>query len=287
MAVTTEIKSYVNSLLRHINIKVDSLTAERSEAARLNNLNQTGHFERAIFPSYPDFDSRNVLSLLQELQLYKTRFDDFEDIGRNDVRYTFHNEYFASPDAEILYAIIRKVSPRSVVEVGSGYSTKIIRQAILDGGLKTTLISVDPQPRTGVEQFSDTLHRKPVETLGGSGLFESLKKDDIVFIDSSHEVKTGNDVIFLYLNVLPGLQPGVLVHIHDVFLPYDYPQEWVIDEKREWNEQYLVQALLTFSSGFDVLWPGYFLQRTMPGFPQHFPHLNGNTAKSLWLMKKA
>src|SRR5207249_3221505 len=159
----------------------------------------------------------------------------------------YDSDYFSSPDAEVLYAIVRRFQPQTILEVGCGDSTKIMRQAILDGRLKARLISVDPRPRTEISGVADKLYRDPVETVRNPELFQSLQPRDVLFIDSSHEIKMGNDVVFLYLNLIPKLPPGVLIHVHDVFLPYEYPREWIMERKWEWNEQYLVQSLLSFS----------------------------------------
>ena len=99
---------------------------------------------------------------------------------------------------------------------------------------------------------------------------ETLKCNDILFIDSSHQIRIGNDVVKLLLDIIPALKKGVLVHFHDIFLPYDYPRQWIIDNRWEWNEQYLVQAMLQGSVEFEVLWPGHFLQRTFPNFANLF-----------------
>ena len=88
--------------------------------------------------------------------------------------------------------------------------------------------------------------------------FTSLEPGDLLFIDSSHVCKTGSDVNYLYLQVLPQLKPGVRIHIHDIFLPQEYLKEWVLDENRSWNEQYLLQAMLMFSTGFKVLFGNFY-----------------------------
>ena len=185
----------------------------------------------------------------------------------------------------MLYTIVREFQPQRVVEVGSGHSTKICRQAAMDASLKTRIVSIDPFPRQDVGTLADEIHRVEAERLQDLQAFKSLAENDILFIDSSHVIKTGNDVVFLYLKVIPELAPGVLIHIHDIFLPFDYPEDWVVEMRWEWNEQYLVQALLTFSKQFEVLWPGYFLQRTQPDFGCYFPHMNSQRAGSLWLRK--
>lgn len=113
----------------------------------------------------------------------------------------------------------------------------------------------------------------------------TLEPGDFLFIDSSHEVKTGNDVVALLLNVLPSLQAGVLIHIHDIFLPYEYQKEWIIQNRWPWNEQYLVQAFLQGSEEYEVLLAGHYRQKTMPDFVKNFPLWLGKDASSLWLRK--
>jgi len=106
-----------------------------------------------------------------------------------------------------------------------------------------------------------------------------------LFIDSRHEIKTGNDVVFLYLNVIHKLNKGVLIHIHDIFLPYDYPIDWVINKRWKWNEQYLVEAILIYSNMFNVIWAGHYLQKNLDDFEKLFLNIRGKTAKSLWVQK--
>ena len=286
MGINTRVKLYINQFLKVVNLRLETLTADRMEQRRLRALAQSGYFERPIFPLPPKFERIDYDHILIELQGHRRCIDDLEDPLRNDVGYTFNNEWFSSPDAEILYTLVRGLRPRTICEVGCGYSTKIMRQAINDGQLGTQLISIDPHPRIEIRELVDKFHPQPVETLPME-LLEQLGDGDILFIDSSHEIKTGNDVVFLYLHVIPKLRPGVIIHIHDIFLPFEYPREWIMEEGWRWNEQYLVQALLMFSDVYEVLWAGYYLQRTLKEFASNFPHLNGRTAKSLWLRKTA
>ena len=284
MAISTQIKSTVNSWLCGLNLRLETLTEEKIETNRLEALDQSGYFEEEAFPIPQGFRSAKIEPILEELSKYSQRFNDFKDITRNDVGYTFENQWYSSPDAEILYTMIRKFRPNKIIEVGCGNSTKLMRQAIIDGMLDTQLISIDPHPRTDIEGFSDRVYRMPVESIRENEIFDSLKSGDILFIDSSHTVKSGNDVVYLYNVVIPKLNPGVLIHIHDIFLPYDYPMNWVMNKMWGWNEQYLVYAILCGNHNFEVLWAGHFLQRTLADFAQHFPHLRG-FASSLWLHK--
>jgi hypothetical protein len=121
------------------------------------------------------------------------------------------NDYFHSPDAEILYTLIRTQKPARIIEIGSGNSTKIARQAIRDRKLNTQLLSIDPQPRTEIDALADECVRCPVEQ-ADPALFDTLHERGILFIDSSHEIRVGNDSAFLYSTVLARLAPGVTVN---------------------------------------------------------------------------
>jgi predicted O-methyltransferase YrrM len=286
MALSTAIKERLNHLLAVANVRVETLTAEKAELRRLHELEQKQHFSHPAYPVLPLFQNIDVTTLLKCLTEYSQRLSTFADGSQNDVRYTFANEYYTSPDAEILYAITRLYKPARIIEVGSGNSTKLFRQAIIDGNLETRLISIDPEPRTNITGFADEIWSQRVELLEDLQVFSTLHSGDILFIDSSHEVKAGNDVLFLFLHVLPTLSPGVVVHIHDIFLPYEYPIEWIRDLHLNWSEQYLVQVMLTNGDHWDVWWPGHYLQRTLPDFDRHFPNRQGGHAQSLWITKK-
>jgi predicted O-methyltransferase YrrM len=277
----------LNRVLRAFNLRLDTLTREKEEVARLHRLRALGHFTRPVFPLAPGFDAVDEAPLLDALNRFRSRLEDLVDPSRNEVGFSLDNDYFGSPDAEVLYALVRDRGPRTVVEVGSGYSTMLTRQAILDSGHTGRIVSIDPEPRRDVRALVDEFHRTPVESLTCMELFDTLDVGDMLFIDSSHTLRTGGDVAFLYLQVLPRIRPGVLVHIHDVFLPWDYPEEWVVGARWGWNEQYLVQALLQSTHLFEVVWAGHHFQRTNPRFDVHFPLARGRSAKSLWLRRRA
>ena len=285
MHSSTAIKLQINRLLQKVNLQLDTLTLERIERRRLEKLEQRNYFDQPPFPTPPAFHKSEADQILAELPKYASRFDDFESISTNDVGYSYQTIYYTSPDTELLYAILRMHEPGKIIEVGSGNSTKVMRQAIIDGSLETRLISIDPHPRTGIDHLSDECYRERVEDVGATAVIASLEPGDLLFIDSSHEVKTGSDVVYLMLEVIPKLPPGVLIHIHDIFLPYDYPKDWVIKERWGFNEQYLVQGMLMFGNTFEVLWAGHFMQRTRVDFAGHFPHWKGKDAASLWLRK--
>lgn len=170
-------------------------------------------------------------------------------------RFYVRNSQFSWLDCRAFFVFLRKLRPRRMIEVGSGFSSLLaadVNRRFLDGSMAFTCIEPYPRPflRRGVDGITQLLQHKvqdvPLDT------FAQLEAGDILFIDSSHVAKTGSDVNYLYFEVLPRLAPGVHVHIHDIFLPHDYLRDWVIAENRSWNEQYVLRALLMYSNAFQV-----------------------------------
>ena len=166
------------------------------------------------------------------------------------------NDQFSWLDSRALFVLLRKLRPARFVEVGSGFSSLLVADVnhrFLDEKIEFTCI--EPYPREflkqGVTGLTRLLETKVQDV--APELFLQLEAGDVLFIDSSHVAKTGSDVLHLFFKVLPNLKPGVLIHIHDIFLPAEYPKEWVIDQNRSWNEQYLLHALLMFSNRFRVV----------------------------------
>lgn len=162
------------------------------------------------------------------------------------------NGFLAGLDSALLYSLLRARAPRRYVEIGSGHSTRLARRAIGDGRLPTRILSIDPAPRAEIEAICDESVREPLEALA-PGRFDDLEAGDVLFLDGSHRVFTNSDTVVFFLEVLPRLAPGVLVHVHDIFLPADYPPEW---NDRFYSEQYLLAAwLLADRGGLEVLLP--------------------------------
>ncbi len=174
----------------------------------------------------------------------------------NTLEFFHANPSFGPADAEMLYNMVRHFRPARVVEIGSGYSTRMLKKALdanrREGGVsKHTCI--EPYEMPWLESLGvDEVVRSKVEDVD-IGVFQELKANDILFIDSSHVLRTGGDVFVEYLHILPSLQKGVIIHIHDIFLPYDYPRDWLVAKRRFWTEQYVLQAFLAFNSSFRIL----------------------------------
>jgi hypothetical protein len=183
----------------------------------------------------------------------------------------FHldNGGYESVDAETLYAMLRHVRPARVVELGSGASSHVIdlarRENERDGRPFAHAI-FDPYPFTASPLGAVAGARvSPVraEELDPAELLR-LRSGDVLFVDTTHTVRTGGDVTRIFLELVPLLAPGVLVHVHDVFLPWEYPRDWVVGERRAWAEQYLLQAFLAFNSEWEVLLPAHAVARAAP-----------------------
>lgn len=219
-----------------------------------------------------DLRQREQMALLKMLGAWKSEFEgllDWPSTSSQDIFY-LQNGFFGPVDSEILYAMIRKLRPRRVIEVGSGYSTLVMLKALalnrLDGST-CNLTCYDPYPRDFIvhraRQGLLELCARRVQDVSVS-VFQELNVGDLLFIDSSHVLKLGSDVQFEYLEILPRLQAGVLVHIHDVFLPANYPPDLVLDRHLFWNEQYLLQAFLSFNYEYEIVLGANYIHRRHP-----------------------
>ena len=187
-------------------------------------------------------------------------WDELDAIPKTPVPgYGFHydNGAFEAPDAEFLYSFIRKLKPARILEIGSGYSTRMTIEAIgaskaEDPAYLCDLTCVEPFCREWLERLDATVIRERVELLDPE-VFASLQAGDVCFIDSSHIIRPGRDVLYLFLEVLPRLNPGVYVHVHDVYTPSDYPRMWREKYWQFWNEQYLLEAFLSHNDKWEVV----------------------------------
>ena len=210
-----------------------------------------------------DINEEFQLKLLEEFQKrYSKEYNSLPLYEDSKTRYYIYNGAFESVDGEIYYCMIRYFKPKKIIEVGAGFSTLLATEAISkneEEGYSCELMAVDPYPMETLKRTRGVmLVEKPVQDLELSE-FEGLGENDILFIDSTHTVKIGGDVVYLYLEVLPRLNKGVLVHIHDIFLPLEYPKDWVLKQYIFWNEQYLLQAFLMFNNSFEVVWAGSYM----------------------------
>ncbi|KKQ50046.1 MAG: hypothetical protein US68_C0009G0001, partial [Candidatus Shapirobacteria bacterium GW2011_GWE1_38_10] len=235
-----------------------------------------------------NFNDKKQLVLLNKFKKYQKEYNLFPTTKpKKNYEFFLNNLAFDNVDAMNYYNIVRHFKPKTIIEIGSGQSTKIAAKACLLNK-DTKLISIEPYPQPILRKGFPGLYKlipKKVENVD-INTFKKLNKNDILFIDSSHVLNTGSDVVYEYLQILPQLKKGVIIHIHDIFFPFDYPTAWIKDEKRFWTEQYLVQALLTFSKAFQILLSNNYISHKYSNelrniYPK-LPHIGGG---SLWLKK--
>lgn len=168
------------------------------------------------------------------------------------------NDYLPALDAATLYSFTAQRTPNQYLEIGSGVSTNFIRRAIDDHQLQTQIASVDPQPRADIDQICHHIIRQPLEDTDLS-IFRQLGQSDILFVDNSHQSFQNSDVTVFFLDILPNLKPDVLVGIHDILLPDDYPPSY---KPNYYNEQYLLATyLLGGSANIDIILPNWFVSQ--------------------------
>ncbi len=203
--------------------------------------------------SFPAIDFRldAQWALLNELSTYRDELTTLD--------FDFYNGFFSGFDAAVYYSVIRHLKPRRIIEIGGGYSTRIAAKA-LSANQKGALTCIEPYPEERLTRadLKVELITKRVEEIDVD-FFSCLEANDILFIDSSHTVKFGSDVCYEFLEIMPRLARGVWVHVHDIFFPHDYPAEWLMNRRMALNEQYLLEAFLSFSKTFSVELANYWL----------------------------
>jgi predicted O-methyltransferase YrrM len=254
-----------------------------------------------IWPANPretpgiDWRDAEQVALCRDAFAKQQRLDFPDAPTGDDTEYVTENDQFSAFDAWVLEGFLRHLRPRRLVEIGSGFSTLVsarVNRELLNGAMQITCIEPYPRPFlvdgvAGMDELRiEKVQQTPLE------VFEALDRDDVLFIDTSHVAKTGSDVVWLYQEVLPRLRPGVVVHIHDIFVPGEYPEDWVLDG-RAWNELYVVRAFLAFNSAFRIEFGAqYMLKRHRELLHEAFPGMREERyarpgGGSLWIRRVA
>jgi len=228
-----------------------------------------------------DLRCEEQLSLADELAQM------WEQLPMRDGRYQPENDQYGVADAAMLHAMLRKHRPKRILEVGSGHSTAVMLDTVERFGVDAQITCVEPHP----ERLLSTLRpgdreRVVLHTTIAQDVpvkqFCSLRAGDLLFIDSTHVVKPGSDVVWLFLHVLPALAPGVLVHVHDIFWPFEYPEVW-LQQRRDWTELYLLRATLSGTSMWQI---EMFSSWLWNQHPEVIPaHLREPGPSNIWLRK--
>jgi hypothetical protein len=248
---------------------------------------------KSIGPELPGIaiDRAAMIATWERLVPILTTFP-FPAAQTDGFRYYYENFYFGWGDALLLYGMLRAHAPQRYIEIGSGFSSACAVDTIdrfLDGKCELTFIEPHPQRllgMLGMRTRTTRVFNMPVQGVALE-LFAELEAGDVLFIDSSHVMRTGSDVCFELLDVLPRLRSGVFVHIHDLHWPFDYPEEWILRQNRSYNEAYAVRAFLTDNPNWEIaFFNDYFARFEGPRVQQTFPQFSGNLGGSLWLRRR-
>ena len=239
-------------------------------------------------PAGVAFDPDAMKAMMRRLAAHHGLFPFHKDRdGLN--RFYYDNPFFGCHDASVYFSMLLEFRPRRVTEIGSGFSSRLLldtTEGFLGGETEIALIDPSPgtfndlRPAARTRMLNCPVQDAPVD------LFDRLEANDIFFVDSSHVGKTGSDVNYYLFQILPRLKPGVIIHIHDIFWPFEYLPEWVLGDKRSWNEAYLLHAFLQYNNAFEILyWNNYAFHFLAAELREAMPLCMGNEGGSLWIRK--
>lgn len=260
---------------------ISRLPYVRELKSRLEAINSTmafppGHYYSPIFcedksekkEQFVDAELQEIdLNINYQDQLLK-EFDrlvsdfDFPLNAENQNRYFTNNNFYKGLDALTLFCFLRKFEPNRVIEIGSGYSSALMLDTRDKWGLKTRFKFIEPYPDRLLQLVNENenihLIRDKIQDVDLE-IFDELSENDFLIIDTSHISKTNSDVNHILFNILPKLRKNVFIHFHDIFYPFEYPDQWVYQEKRSWNEIYILRAFLMYNSSFEIVFFNDFL----------------------------
>lgn len=235
-------------------------------------------------------------ALLQQFaNYYKDIPYDFVNAKQTNTRYQVYNDWYKYSDAVMLYSMLRHFKPARIVEAGSGYSSAVmldVNEMFLNATASITFIEPYPKRLLSLLNDEDTKNHQIIEAIvqkTDPAVFAKLENGDILFIDSSHISKVGSDLNYILFEILPLLKPGVIIHFHDIFYPFELPEEWVLEKKWFWNENYILRAFLSNNSAYDIInFNTYLHTEYRNWFQENMPAClnNQSVTGSIWLCKK-
>ena len=213
------------------------------------------------------FNDRSHRRILKRYFKRYIRAYDYPEHQQSESSFYTQNAQFSWLDSRALFVLMQAFKPRRIIEVGSGFSSLLmadVNTRFLHS--KTHITCIEPYPRSFLTDELDGLNEvivAPVQDVPVDR-FQTLSSGDVLFIDSSHVSKTGSDLNYMLFQVIPRLKRGVYIHLHDIFLPAEYPKSWVLEDNRSWNEQYLLHALLTLNKSFKVIFGCNYAEMKFP-----------------------
>jgi len=235
-------------------------------------------------------DVKSQKNLLNEFGEYYVEIP-FKKEKVQGLRYYFGNTLYTYTDGIVLYSMIRKFMPNRIIEIGSGFSSSVMldtNELFFQNSIDLTFIEPYPQRLLSLMTTRDKQNYNIVDDKVQNvdlSTFEKLNENDILFVDSSHVIKTGSDVNHIIFNILPRLNSGVLIHFHDVFFPFEYPKDWVL-KGYNWNETYALKAFLMYNDCYEIILFSDFMHKFYKNAFSELPLAYLNTGGNLWLKKK-
>ena len=237
-----------------------------------------------------DLNTREQMDLLSSFEPFYNELP-FPDKKTEGLRYYYENGNYSYSDAIFLYCMIRHLTPRKLIEIGSGFSSSVTldtNEKFLGNSINCTFIEPYPQLLktllTNNDKENVTIHEKYLQEIPIE-VFQELGENDILFVDSTHVGKFNSDVNYLFHQILPALDKGVYIHFHDIFYPFEYPKEWLLEGKA-WNEQYMLRTFLQYNNKFKIVMFNTYLEFMFEAeIKNRYPLLYKNTGGSIWLKK--
>ena len=259
------------------------------------SLDEVQRYARRLWGEQPpelaaiDLNARSQLELLGALSAFHDALP-FPVRPEPSFRYYFENGYYSYGDAAVLFAMTRYLKPERIIEVGSGFSSAVlldVNELFFKNSIDCTFVDPNPDRLLALARPEDLDRADLIKAYVQDvplKVFQSLEANDVLLIDSSHVSKAGSDVNYLFFDVLPRLAPGVYVHIHDVFYPFEYPRRWVEERRWAWNEAYLLRAFLAYNPAFEIRFFNNYLARFhADAIERMFPTMLKNSGGAIWL----
>jgi predicted O-methyltransferase YrrM len=256
-------------------------------------IEQQKHFNASsdYSPVEIDFNEKEQLDTLLSFKEYYAEFPYHKN--EKNLRYILDNMFFTYADAFGLYSMIRTFKPKRIIEIGSGFSSALIldtNEIFFNNAIELTFIDPNPERlKTNIRKDEKiNIVEKKIQEINVK-LFQTLQAGDFLLIDTSHVSKSGSDVNHIYFNILPYLNKGVHIHIHDIFFPFEYPSQWITKENRSWNELFLLRAFLAYSNHFKITYFNSFMEKKyLKYFEDNLPLVlkrNNTVCGGIWIKK--
>lgn len=248
------IKQYARGVLAALKSNVLALDYPWSPKSRSHTANPIYDVLLPILVQPTD----GYLAFIQEISTHVDRYLQIPAIKSDGVDGIYwKNGFLPGLDIVSIYALIAHLNPKKIIEIGSGNSTAVMRKAIVDHELQSHITCIDPSPRRDITGLADHCIKESLEALSDHSMFFNLSPGDVVFFDGSHIALPNSDVTVFFMEILPYIPAGVYVQVHDIYLPYDYPEDMA---QRGYNEQYLLaQALMYQQDKFKIIWPSFWI----------------------------